>query len=146
MGKRVEEILTQHYDFVANNMNKPEIIIDRYFGIEDLYMETEEINEEIFLSKFTYHKHPETFTIFHYTDFVDFVNTYCKIDPIDLYIYINEKDFQVFVLNFIKILNQALKYWILSKGSGFRKNTKLMLTYVEGKGEIKLEYIPDLKF
>ena len=145
MSEAVEYILKRHYDFVYNNLEKPEIIIEKYFGVKDLYYETAIINEEIIYNTFLSVRNKERFSIFHYDDFIDFINTYCGVDPIDLMVYLNEKDFQVFVVNFIKILNVALKYWIVSKGTGFRKNTKIIINYIEGKGEITIDYIPDLK-
>jgi hypothetical protein len=145
MRDNVENILKNNYDFVKNNLMYPEKIIDHYFGIDNLNYEISNINERIFEYTFIGLKHPEKYIIFEFSDFIDFINTYTYIDSTDLIIYIDEKEFNIFVLNFIKILNSAFKFWILSKGSGFRKNTKLLLTFKEGNSGIYLEYIPDLK-
>lgn len=145
MQDKIEKTIKDNYDFVVNNLKIPERIIDYYFGIDNINADISEINEELIRSTFFGFQALESYEIFRYDDFYDFINTYLKIDSNDLIIYVGDKEFNVFVIQFIKVLNMAFKNWILSKSSGFRKNSKILLRFIEGKGSIILEYIPDLK-
>jgi len=145
MLDNVVKVLKQNYDFVYKNLKFPEKIIDKYFGIDFLNEDVSIINEEIYRKAFFGLNYDEVYELFRYDDFYDFINTYLKVDPDDILIHIDEKEFYVFVIHFIKVLNIAFKNWIASKSSGFRKNTKIMIKFIEGKGSVIIEYIPDLK-
>ncbi len=147
MIDNITDRLKKHFDFVDNNTNYPDKIVNKYFGISDIWTYISEINEGIFRDRFLKIKIERKFTIFEFEDFYDFINTYLKIDTNDLYIYFrdNEIMFEVFVVQFLKKMNQILKIWVSQRASGFRKDSRLYLDFKDHSGVIKLIYEHDLR-
>jgi len=140
--------LKSHYDFIEHNINFPEKVIDKYFGIDDIYEYINEINEAMFVDKFLNIDDGEDgkYDIFEFEDFYDFTDTYLGVDSTDIIIFFkNDEDvYTVFIIQLIRLLNKIFKNWVLSRSSGFRKNTKLYLEMLQDY-KIKLIYEPDLR-
>ncbi len=142
MSDRLSDELVELYNLVKTGM--PDKVIDKLFGIDDIKFHVSDIIESIYKDYFVSREYkPKTSELFVYDDAYDFLNTIYGFDPDDLYIFFEDRNLMLYVLDIIKLLNRVFNKWIQGKSSGYRKGSKLILE-VHSNEEITLIFRPDL--